>query len=1263
MNKLLWAIDIDGACDTGGLKARLSAALSAIVRRHEILRTVFTFDGNDLCTRVQPPRPVEIECEDIAGLPATVRHQRAIDFGMAPYDVASGPLCRFRLSCAGRGGHRLYCGFHHLVTDGGSWRVFCRELAAELDGQNPRSPELQFSDYGAWQRQQTETGAWAQSAAYWRDKIDAAPAPLQLPATRSGAEQIGNTGQVLTTRLPDPIYRSLRETAERIGFSPFRVALAAFAVWLALAAQRRDLRFSTTLTGRSDDTLAGLIGLFVTDHLVDVCAEPETTFRDLVDMVSGEIDTAITHQSYPISVALNDVDRSDHSLDNPFTPVSFTRMPGGLRLQPGGLTLRDSRVFLPVAHRDLAVYFQQINHGAELTWVFRSARLDTATITRASGQLNFVLRQVLADPDRRLADVDIVPPNQRNQAIRHTTGEARAYPMDTALHRLVEAQSNQTPNRIAVVSGDLRLSYSEVDAKANAIAENLCTLGVKKGSLVPLLMPPSAEMLLAELAVLKAGGVFVPLDPGWPPARTRGLLDRLDAPVLMVRSCDAPVPGAGDDKTLAVGDPREILLRPAPEPAPDIGAEDPVYCIFTSGSTGRPKGAINANRGVVNRVCSMSDRVGNGGDHVVLAAAPPAADTLVWQYFWPLICGGRCVIAPSGAALSPHKTAEICAAEGVTLMDFVPSAFQVFADDAVSDQWLAGKLATVRAILIGGEAMKLRPVRDFKSRFPGIAIFNSYGPTEAAISTIFFEVPAHCAAPVPIGRPLPNVTALILARNGLVAPLGQAGELCLAGACVGLGYFGDPEQTAKSFVKAPAKHFGNGTMYRTGDLVRLRPDGLIDYLGRIDDQISLNGNRIEPGEVEAALAAHPDLSEAAAVLQNDANGRARFVAYVVPKPGVEPRAKQLRAHLAGSVPRQMLPGAFFSVPQLPRKASGKLDRNAVTRLTGAVPLHPRETRRGPASRLEADILSVWKSVLGRDDIGPDDDFFLDGGGDSLLALRCALMLEQSLGQRIDLHRFYTNATPSALARDISDTGGDAGEKAQAADPETVIARLRLFLTGWKGEQTGPDSLLFTLNKGGKDRHLFWCFQGFHEFQQLARHLGPDHPLTGMRSGHLVIDYTPTTVGILAQHYADAICATQPEGGLVIGGNCQAAVIMREAAKCLRRLGRQIDLTIFLEDTAYTRHRGRTALLYGAQSHLNPYLDGTDPEVFLQGIYPDGFETSFVPGGHGTYFDSPNIAGLAQTIRDLLKTSRGRDSDRPGPARQLRHADASGPALG
>lgn len=1223
---LLWAVDIHGQVDPD----RLSQALCGVMAKYPVLRSRILPGKATPCVEIDPAPVISLSVDDLSHLPPDLVERRIIAFGSSSYDPVQRPLYRFRLVRLGAADWTLLCGFHHLVMDGYSWPIFLRDVSRALSGEDLGAEPTSYADYCARQARHHAAGLSDADRAYWHGVSAAAyPWPV-LPADSEGRSGQDTGVAVRKSLLDQNLCTVLSRHARDAGMSPFRCSLAAFAVWLARLTQEQAVRVATTLTGRAEPADRNVLGLCVTLGLTDVRVTPESSFREVTAAVSKSLDAAVRHQSWSSGAGLMAVGDAELAQNARNAGVSFVKIPRRSTFEAAGLRLSDRRIFLPFGTRDLSVYWQDEGGRVTLHWVYRSDKFLAASISDFAEQFQHVMRQCLQDPDGATGRFHLVPGAQQARIARLTRGPRSHFPLDRPIFRCIEVQAEIDPDRTAVVDGLCRMSYRQLLERSAILAGRLQQMGLRRGDLVPLVLPSSAALLVAELAVMRAGGAFVPVDPAWPRARRDQVLAQLSSGVAIAGH---PEDLGGLSVQVVHLDPdglcrSDLVGDPAPVSEADLEGDDTIYCIFTSGSTGVPKGALNTHRAVANRLHVMTERFAQQVPPIVLAAAPGTVDTHVWQYFWPLMVGGRSVILPREKALSAQAVLATCAAERISLLDFVPALFRDFVNHLRQDAGLLSQIDSVRTVVIGGDSIELDPVHWLRIAAPAIEFVNTYGPTETAIATVMHMVSPHDRASSIIGRPIANTTIAVLDPYLNLVPIGVPGEICIGGVAVGKGYLGLPDETERRFVtvtgSGPAQR-----LYRTGDRGRVRRDGTIEFLGRLDHQINLNGNRIEPVEVEIQLLQYPGVVAAAVCAVEGKDGRKRLRAFVV-APGQDwLSADLLRRHLLDRLPRHAVPTEFRLIEDLPRGASGKLDRSALADMVGR-PIAASDGNRAATCPVTLETIDIWQEVLGRTGIGPDDDFFVDLGGDSLSALACELLAEKKTGRKPDLQRFFENPTPAALALWLRNPS-PAETVVPTCGIDGILERQRVFLSNWKGDRSGPQSFLYTLN-GGNDRSaVFWCCQGYEELAALAAQLGPEQPVTGMRSGHLVMDYSAANKSALAQIYANEMNCLQPDGAFVLGGNCQAGDIMREVMAKLLAMGRKVGRLIILEDTAYLPAEVPVTLIFGKDSHLNPFRDGRDPSPLLAELYPQGHDLVFIPGGHGQFFRPPSIEPLATAI--------------------------------
>jgi amino acid adenylation domain-containing protein len=803
--------------------------------------------------------------------------------------------------------------------------------------------------------------------------------------------------------------------------------LAAFAALLARVSGQRELAIGTGVANRRAPGCEGLLGMIINNLVLRCDLAGEPTFRELQDRVRATCLEAYAHQDLPFDRVVEAVEPRRHGARNPLFQVAFSFHDAPLpELAFRGLATEvDEMVSNGSAKFDLNVVVvpqreQRSGTGSSasddsirMIWEHSTELFEEATIERLMAQYERLLEAIVSDPDLRLGELPLTSVAEGALALAWS-GPRRSYPRDEPLHCLVEAQADRTPLAVAIVSGEERISYAELDSRANRLAGCLLELGVRSEVRVGILLERSVEAVVAMVAVLKAGGAYLPLDPEDPPERLARLLEDAEVRVLLTSEAwRARLPEGGPTLLcLATDGP---AAPDAARPEREVGAEDLAYVMYTSGSTGEPKGVCVPHRAIVRLVAALEEVVALGPAETLLQLAAPAFDAATFEIWGALATGARLALFP-GRTGTPREIGEAIRRHGVTTLWLTAPLLRRVVEERPE------ALAGVRQLLAGGDVLSAPHVRRALEAHPGLTVVNGYGPTEATTFTCCHPMrdARDVPDPVPIGRPLANTRVHVLdAARRPVGP-GIVGELWIGGDALARGYLGAPEATAERFVPDPFTGAPGDRLYRSGDLARWRPDGTLDFLGRADRQVKVRGHRVEPAEIERALSRHPALLEAAVRAWPDGAGDRRLVAYVVAAPGTRfPSASQLRAFLEASLPRPMLPSAFVALEALPLDARGKIDRGALPPPDPAA--EERRPPRAPRTATEAALADIWREVLGRGAFGVEDDFF-ELGGHSLLAMQVAARLEARLGICLSLRRLFEATTISELARILETEG-------------------------------------------------------------------------------------------------------------------------------------------------------------------------------------------------------------------------------------------------
>jgi amino acid adenylation domain-containing protein len=1013
---------LHGPFDQGALET----ALSDVIHRHHILRTVFhTDDQGGVRQTVRPAAPFPVPLLDLG--PAADEDtalERAEAVAAEPFDLTAGPLLRARLLGTGTGAHLLVLAMHHVVSDGWSLQVLIQELVelyrAHTENRTPVLPELpvQYADYAHWQTGWLDSPAARTQLGHWRERLAGATL-LDLTVDRPRHAQPTFAGGLAPFTIAPAAGGRIARIAETHGTTPFVVGMAAFAAVLARFSGQSDVVIGTPVAGRGRAEVASLIGFFVNTLPVRIDVSDDPSLRDLVQRLHSEVLDARGNADIPF----------DHLVEELRPPRDAGGRPPLVRhlfqsdetaLEPivaGDLVMHPVRLRTGTAKFDLAVDLTpRTDGGYDGRIEYSSELFDRATADRIATALRLVLEA--EDPDTSLSALPILTDADRDLLTREWSGAGRpAVPTRVpTVHGHIEAQADRTPDAVAVQYDDIRLTYAELDRRANQLAWALRDRGVGPGQVVGVALPRGPRLMVTLFAVLKSGAGYLPLEPDYPPARTEMMLT--DARATTVVTDSAAVPAELLDAIARSGatplchrtDAADIAARPEQRPHVDVSDGDLAYVIFTSGSTGRPKGAMNEHRAVVNRLLWMHDAYGLDTGEGVLQKTPIGFDVSVWELFWPLMVGGRCVLAQPGKHRDPEYLAGLIASAGITTAHFVPSMLAAF----LTASRLARVHGTLTRIVCSGEELPAALATDCARLLPGTAVHNLYGPTEAAVDVTAYSCSEGYGTRVPIGRPIDGAHIHIVDRHGGPMAIGVPGELLIGGTAVARGYWNRPGLTAERFVPDPFGKPGS-RLYRTGDLAQWRPDGTLEYLGRIDNQVKLRGMRIEPGEIEQALCTHPAVDSAVVTVRTGSSGTPTLVGYVRPASGHEaPDDARLRAHVRDLLPAHMVPSAFATVPEWPLSPNGKLDRG---QLPDPRPVRADAHHVAPATPVERELAGIWAQVLGVERIGATDNFF-DLGGHSLLATQLIARVRARYDVELPLNRLFVAPTVRAMAEAV-----------------------------------------------------------------------------------------------------------------------------------------------------------------------------------------------------------------------------------------------------
>ncbi|MFC6093059.1 amino acid adenylation domain-containing protein [Saccharothrix lopnurensis] len=1006
------ALRLRGPLDVPALRA----ALADVVERHEVLRTAYPeVDGepHQDIRRDVPELPVVAVAEgDLPGaLDRAARHV---------FDLTSAPPVLARLFEVSDEDHVLLVVLHHVAGDGGSMGPLTGDLAAayaaRLAGRAPRLPELpvQYADYTYWQQDvlgdpDDPDSRFARQVGHWAHALAGLPDEVGFPADRPRAAVFGNRGGSVSAEVPAEVHRALLDLAAETGSTLFMVVQAAVAALLTRYGGGTDVPFGTAAAGRADEALEELVGFFVNTLVLRTDTSGDPTFRELVTRVRDTDLTAFAHQDVPFERVVEELNPPRSLSRHPLFQIMLVHVPDGgggpalpgLRVEPVPLGTGGVKFDMTLGVRE-----RPTAGGLRVDWDYAADLFDRETVAEFGRRLVRLLTAAAEDPATPIGSLPLLDRHEREELTRPAQD-----PVPGCAHDLFAARAARTPDATALVHGDGRTTYGELDGWANRIAHHLIGRGVRPGSAVGVHLDRGPALVAALLGVLKAGGCATVLDTAFPAERLRAAVRRAGVDVVV-----GTPPAGVDARWVDPGAP-----GPGHAPAVAVDPRDPALVMFTSGSTGEPKGVLAPHRALVATLTGQ-DYAEFGEGQVWLQAAPVSWDAFATELLGPLLNGGACVLHPAGPP-DPEVIARLVVAHGVTVFKASASLFNHVLDRHPE------VFATVRRAMTGGEPASAAHAARALRGFGHVRLTNGYGPAESMGYSTAHEITAadQGGRSVPIGRPVAGKHGYVLDARLEPVPPGGIGELHLAGAGLALGYLGAPGATAERFVADP---FRSGErMYRTGDLVRLRPDGVLEYVGRVDEQVKLRGFRVEPAEVRAAVATHPAVTSAAVLVREDRPGDRRLVAYVVG--GASPA--EVREHVAERLPEHLVPAAVVVLDALPYTANGKLDRAALPAPdyaaagTGGTPRTPQEEI----------LCGLFARVLGLPaPVGPEDGFFALGGH-SLLATRLISRVRAALGVELGIRDLFTEPTPRGLAGRLALAGRARPALRPVARPEPL----------------------------------------------------------------------------------------------------------------------------------------------------------------------------------------------------------------------------------
>ncbi|MDO3676197.1 non-ribosomal peptide synthetase [Paenibacillus ehimensis] len=998
-------------------------AAGDLAERHPALRTKVSYVNGAPVQSFDETIDRIYRCVDLSAEPEEEREAKALrllsEASLKPIDLRRGPLFQIIWIRMGEAESMLILRLHHIISDATTFqriwhdfKWFYNAHAGVPNGEELPSPGIRYADYVLWQRETFDEAHTREQEQYWLEQFQGELPALELPTDFPVRPGLSFAGALEIQPIPREVVQGLRTLCMQKRVIPFSALLCAYYVLLHKCSRQRDVVVGTVFAGRHySPELQQAVGFFVNTVAIRMEVNGEDAFDELLSRVHNQVDEAYDMQDYPFERLIHKLNPDRSSSRNPLFRAMFNMVVAG-KEEAAFAGAKEAWIepAMDATQVDLLFDIHQEDNEMEIRVEYNPDLFRRETVRRLIGCYVNLLRSAIEQPEARVKELRMLDPTERNRLLADWNRTEAEYPRKACIHELFEAQAWKTPERVALWHEGMELTYRELNERANKLA---AMIRLRKGSgtehIIGIAAERSIEMVVGMLAVLKAGGAYMPIDPGYPEDRIKYMLHDSGAKILLVQQGKL-----NTDKLEAeiiafeIGEEEQSLHSPDNLKS-DTHARSLAYVMYTSGSTGRPKGVMVEHRNVV-RLVQNTDYVRFEANDAILQTGAPAFDATTFEIWGALLNGIKLYMTSDNVLLNADNLGRFIQEHGISHLWLTAPLFNQLTDMKPE------LFAPLKALLIGGDALSVRHVNKVLAAVPGLRIQNMYGPTENTTFSTYFPITGPQETNVPIGRPIRNSKAYIVDAYGELLPVGVPGELCVGGDGVARGYLNQPELTAQRFVDNP---FEPGTkMYRTGDLARWLPDGNIEFMGRMDNQIKLRGFRIELGEIEAKLAEHPQAKEVVVTVREDRPGNKALCAYFVADRDIP--ASEWRACLAKTLPEYMIPAAFVRIDRMPLKETGKIDKKALPEPNGAA--DAARARRPPETELERELAALWMQTLGLTEVGIDDPFF-ELGGHSLKATMIVSQLNKQFHTDLSLTEFFGGPTIRELALRLSATAG------------------------------------------------------------------------------------------------------------------------------------------------------------------------------------------------------------------------------------------------
>lgn len=1109
---------------------KVKESFEKVIFNNEILRTTYINNGKEILQKVNNEYDIDVKyLEDIEDI--TEAEERIV----RPFDLKKAPLIHIGIIKLKRNDFVIIIDIHHIAADGISLSIIWKEFWEIYCDKRNTNKKIQYKDYVMWMNEEQKKEELHRQKKYWLKIFQGHIPILNLLTDYDRKPKQNFEGDCVNIKIGKDLIEDLKRINRETDTTMNMLLVAALFVLVHKYTGQNDIIIGIPVSGRTHPNLENMIGMFVNTVALRNMPREEIKFREFLKEVRDTMIEALQNQEYPFDELIEELKIEKDYSRNPLFNIMFSyNNYSGNSERPRGMKVTSFQNERKEAKFEISVDVVENSSEINVKFIYATQLFSKDTIYRLSKNYINMLEIISQDIDKDIKDIDVLTDEERNQLFHWGNETDFQYKNRTStVLQLFEEQVKRIPNKPAVIYESEVLTYLQLEEYANGIAEKIQKIGINKNDIVPIIIERSIEILVVELAIMKCGAIFCPIDPLWPSERKKCILEEINPKVIMVHYSEKN--NKIQDNSFKVLEINLSKLERKSERVRNYSnINNNMYLIYTSGTTNKPKGVLVKYLGITNRLLWMNQTFGKKSSDNVLLTTNYVYDSSIWQLYWPLINGGKVIIPSLNSVFNADYIVNIVKKHRITIVDFVPSLFEIILYGLKNKKYEKKYLESLQWVILGGEKINVKHVNEFYKMFPNIKCVNLYGPTEASIGCVYKIVNEKKNDKIPIGKPISNAKIIILDKYMNMVPIGCAGEIYIGGLCLASGYYKKNKQTEKAFIKNPYKKIESDKIYKTGDMARWLKNGDIEFLGRVDEQIKIRGFRIEVSEVEQALIAHKDIRYAKVMSQDNKKNNIFLCAYIMCNNSLT--SDEVRRYLSNKIPVYMIPEKFIRINKIPISNSGKVDTKKLSECQNE--LDSRTEYIKPQSIIQKEIYNVWREVLEKEKIGINDDFY-SLGGNSLKAIILVSKLEKVFNKNISMVDFFENLTIRSLEKILE-------EQKKVCDKQMVN---NISVIRHSGHATKS---LFLI-------HDISCNVG--AYLELSRMIKDEYEIYGINF-NLNIEYPiEKSVKDIAKDYAEIIENLQTKGKIVIGGWSFGGLLATEVAEIL---GEKVDKVILFD---------------------------------------------------------------------------------------------------